>query len=480
MVFSSIIFIFYFLPLLLFVYYLTGTRNAVLLFGSVIFYIWGEGTYVVLLAALVLVNYVAGLLIQRSEGNRRQTVTLIAIAIDLLVLCRFKYTPLVIQTLAAGHISGGPLSRLRSHLPLGISFFTFQLVSYLLDVNRGKIKAESNLTRLATYIMMFPHLIAGPIVRYAEIAKDLRQKTVTLERVGLGVQYFVVGLCQKVLIANTVAPVADAIFTLPKEQLGSVAAWLGIVAYTLQIYFDFCGYSNMAIGLAFLLGFHFPKNFDYPYSAKSVTEFWRRWHMTLSFWFRDYVYIPLGGNRKGNNATLRNLVIVFFLVGLWHGAAWTFVAWGLYHGLFLLIERAGWGRIVARFPRGLRVAYTLVVVMFGWVLFRAATFHQAVFFSHAMIGGGVPGPLPVPILKLLNPEVRIALVIGSILSFPVLPRLLDALGKPRVGRDEEYAEPRLDTFFVHPLPVTAMALGLIACIALLATGSLNPFLYFRF
>ncbi|MBV9294902.1 MAG: MBOAT family protein, partial [Acidobacteriaceae bacterium] len=374
-----------------------------------------------------------------------------------------------------------PLTPIKTHLPLGISSFTFQLISYVVDIYRGKIRAEHAPSRLATYIMMFPHLIAGPIVRYADIAAELRKRQVTLDRVGLGIQYFIVGLCQKVLIANTVAQAADTVFALPPDQLRSLAAWLGTLAYTLQIYFDFCGYSNMAIGLAFLLGFHFPKNFDYPYGARSITEFWRRWHMTLSFWFRDYVYIALGGNRKGQLKTVRNLIIVFFLTGLWHGASWTFVIWGLYHGLFLLLERVGFGRILERIPTVLRVAYTVFVVMIGWVFFRAATFTQALVFFKAMFGRPATVPETPPTLLWLTPEIIVALAAGILFSFPIVPRLLDSLGRQRIARATMfYPEARLDTLFVHPLPVSVLISGLALCIVLLASGSLNPFLYFRF
>ena len=303
---------------------------------------------------------------------------------------------------------------------MGISFFTFQLVSYLVDVSRGAVPAERNFVRLATYIMMFPHLVAGPIVRYADIAEEMRGRRYTVERIGLGVQYFIVGLSQKVLIANTVAVAADKAFTATAVELSAPMAWIGAVAYSLQIYFDFCGYSNMAIGLAFLLGFRFPRNFNYPYAAASVTDFWRRWHMSLSSWFRDYVYIPMGGNRHGTARTLRNLLVIFLLTGLWHGAAWTFVIWGLFHGAFLVLERLWLGQRLARTPLLLSRVYTLLVILVGWVFFRADHLAHATIYFRAMLGGG-EARNPLPITAWLTPEVATMIAVGIVFSFPVVP-----------------------------------------------------------
>jgi alginate O-acetyltransferase complex protein AlgI len=327
---------------------------------------------------------------------------------------------------------------------------------------------------------MFPHLIAGPIVRYSQIRNELAARSYDTERLGLGIQYFIVGLCQKVLIANTVAPLADYAFGLNAHALDASVAWIGIVAYTLQIYFDFCGYSNMAIGLAFMLGFTFPKNFDYPYSARSMTEFWRKWHMSLSFWFRDYVYIPLGGNRGSKAATIRNLVITFFLTGLWHGAAWKFIVWGLFHGTFLLIERAWLSTRVARLPTVLSWAYTILVVMTGWVFFRANNLADAIHYLAVLFNPTTFYTLSVDLRLLLNWEVIAAFVAGVVLSFPVIPLVLDALGRIRISRSAQIREERLDTLYVHPQPVPLLIAGLILSCGLLCTTSLNPFLYFRF
>ena len=474
MVFSSIIFIFYFLPVFLLGYYLAGWRTGALLVGSVAFYVWGEGPYIFLLGGLILVNYLSALGLDRltSEGKR---VALIAatVVIDFGVLGVFKYAGFLAHNLDA-ILPGSPLPQIKLALPLGISFFTFQLVSYLADVARGQVKAEKDLIRFAAYILMFPHLIAGPIVRYADIVGEMHADRRKSTHVGLGVQYFIVGLCQKVLVANTVSPLADYAFGAAKLDGGG--AWLGALAYTLQIYFDFCGYSNMAIGLAFMLGFTYPKNFNYPYAAASITDFWRRWHISLSSWFRDYVYIPLGGNRGGLAATVRNLLIVFLLTGLWHGAAWSFVVWGLYHGTFLMLERFGLARILTALPRVVRHAYALLAVMVGWVIFRAADLPSAGHYLRAMFAPKVLWQGDAGILVLLNAEVAAALVLGVVLAFPTLPSLLNRQGAPRadagVGAEETRA--------AHILPVAVLIVGLIVSIAHLANSSLNPFLYFRF
>lgn len=477
MVFSSILFIVYFLPLFLLLYYAAGLRTAVLLLGSVLFYVWGEGAYIFLLLGLITANYLAA---HRLNGPRRSAKAWLigCIALDVGVLGVFKYSGFVAANV--NHLLGHPwLPEAQLALPLGISFFTFQLVSYLIDVYRGHVVAERRPLAFATYILMFPHLIAGPIVRYASIQDELRREGRHV-RLDLGVQYFIVGLCQKVMIANTVAPIADHAFGTALGALTTPEAWLGLVAYTLQIYFDFCGYSNMAIGLAFMLGFTFPKNFDYPYSAVSLTDFWRRWHMSLSFWFRDYVYVPLGGNRGGRVATLCNLLVVFLLTGLWHGAAWTFVVWGLFHGTFLLLERMGLGRALQRLPRPAGVAYTMLVVMTGWVFFRAGDFVHALAYLRTLVQVAPGRTLPLDTVALLSPEVGAGMVLGVLFAFPLLPWLFDRVGSSRLARSPRITENRMDTLHVHALPVAVLLLGFAMSCALLASSTLNPFLYFRF
>ncbi|HKR86863.1 MAG TPA: MBOAT family O-acyltransferase [Phenylobacterium sp.] len=479
MLFSSIIFIFYFLPVFLLGYYLSGWRTGALLTGSVVFYVWGEGPYVLLLGALILVNWAASQAIARTEANgSRRAVLTGVIALDLTVLGFFKYAGFLAHNLNAA-LPGRPLPEIHLALPLGISFFTFQLISYVADVYLRAVPVERGLTRFAAYILMFPHLIAGPIVRYANIRHELHADRRKTGQIGLGLQYFIVGLCQKVLVANTVAPLADHAFNMPVASLDATTAWLGAFAYTLQIYFDFCGYSNMAIGLAFLMGFTFPKNFDHPYASRSLTEFWRRWHISLSSWFRDYVYIPLGGNRHGLWKTVRNLMVVFLLTGFWHGAAWNFVAWGFYHGAFLLLERFGLGKALDRAPRLVGHVYAILTVLLGWVLFRATSFDQAVHYWQAMAHLDAFHAPDVALRVLLSNEALAALALGSVFSMPVLPWICARLRRPKLI-PAEHLPARLDTHGVHVLSTTLLVAGLTLSVAKLAGSSLNPFLYFRF
>ncbi|WP_091742889.1 MBOAT family O-acyltransferase [Phenylobacterium immobile] len=479
MVFSSIIFIFYFLPVFLLGYYVSGWRAGVLLAGSAAFYVWGEGAYILLLAALIALNFGASLLIARRSRSPAGLAILAAlIAADFGVLGYFKYAAFLAETFN-DLAPGAPISSPAHALPLGISFFTFQLVSYVVDVQRGSVEVERNPLRFATYILMFPHLIAGPIVRYADIRDEMHADRRRTGHVGLGVQYFIVGLSQKILVANAVAPLADHAFGLPISTLDSGTAWLGAWAYTLQIYFDFCGYSNMAIGLAFLLGFTFPKNFDYPYAAQSITEFWRRWHISLSSWFRDYVYIPLGGNRLGGLKTARNLLIVFFLTGLWHGAAWQFIVWGLFHGAFLMLERYGFAGVLAAWPVLGRRAYTLCVVAVGWVFFRAESLPSALGYLKAMISPDRIGVIKPDLAVLLHAQSLGALAAGSLFAFPLAPWVLARLRAPWATREGDGGT-RLDTVAVRAAPAPLLLASFVLCIALLVSSTLNPFLYFRF
>lgn len=479
MVFSSIIFIFYFLPVFLLGYYVAGWRTGALLVGSVAFYVWGEGAYIALLGALIVLNWAGARAIDRATTEGRRKAGLIfLVAFDLAVLGWFKYAGFIAENLNQ-ILPGAPVPEIAQRLPLGISFFTFQLVSYAFDVYRRHVAAERGLDKFAAYILMFPHLIAGPIVRYAHIRDELHADRRRTGHLGLGVQYFIVGLCQKVLIANTVAPVADHAFGLASGTLSAPTAWIGAGAYMLQIYFDFCGYSNMAIGLAFMLGFTFPKNFNYPYAAQTITEFWRRWHMSLSSWFRDYVYIPLGGNRHGQFKTVRNLLIVFFLTGLWHGAAWNFIVWGMFHGAFLMVERFGLERVVKASPRILRHAYVILVVLVGWVFFRAESLHAAARYLAAMGGIRAAEGFDYGLAVLINAQVLTAFAVGIAFAGPLLPKIMERRAAPRAA-EREHLPPDLDTRSVHVLPVQPLVIGFVASIAMLANSSLNPFLYFRF
>ena len=472
MVFSSIVFLYFFLPLFLICFHLFGRSKNVTLFFSLAFYAWGEPLYILLLLSSIAVNFWLGLKIA-SQGDMRTRKNWlgVSICINLGVLIVFKYSVFLLQNLAV-------LLRSPAHswhyqepaLPLGISFFTFHILSYLVDVYRRDVAPERSLRDLTLYITMFPQLVAGPIVRYKFIATELHEPVVSVQLTATAVRIFVVGLAQKVLIANTLGASVDSIFALPLEQLSTPLAWTGIWLYTLQIYFDFGGYSLMAIGLALMMGFTFPINFNYPYTAQSITDFWRRWHMSLSAWFRDYLYIPLGGNRGSEFQTYRNLIIVFLLCGIWHGASWNFVIWGLIHGLFLIIERAGYSAVLLRLPLLVRSAYTMLVVIFAWVFFRAETLPQAVGFFRAMAGLG-PEMVNAPDLsRYLGLDVTMALIAAVLAVGPHGQRALDIISE-RLKHDWISAD--------------ALRLaGLVAVFELvtltLASGVYNPFIYFRF
>ena len=363
MVFSSITFLFYFLPIFLAAYLLTPTvtgKNIVTLLFSLVFYAWGEPRFVFILLLSIAFNFCAGLVIDTREGASRRFALAVAVAGNLTLLGIFKYTNFITGNLTTLITPlGTPSIQTNIALPLGISFFTFHCLSYIIDVYRRRFKANRNLVDIALYISLFPQLVAGPIVRYKTVARQLDVRRFTLGRASVGARIFIVGLAQKVLVADVVAPLVQVTFDQVHDR-SLIEAWIGLTAYTVQIYFDFAGYSNMAIGLGIVLGFTFPRNFRMPYTSLSITEFWRRWHMSLSSWLRDYLYIPLGGNRGSNAQTYRNLVMVFLLCGLWHGANWTFVLWGAWHGAFLVIERLGLGSTLARIPKPARWAYALL------------------------------------------------------------------------------------------------------------------------
>ena len=475
MVFSSIVFIFYFLPIFIFCYYSLPLKHGTLLFFSLVFYAYGEVTYTYVMLLSILLNYALGLWIAGQEGRGRKLAMGAGVVVNLGILGYFKYLGFFYEMVAAvfpNLLSGPP----HVHLPLGISFFTFHALSYLIDVYRRQVPVERSLIYVAVYITMFPQLVAGPIIRFHDIRDEIHNRRVSAGLFAEGIQIFVIGLAQKVLIANTVAVAADQIFALDPTGLSLPIAWLGIVCYTLQIFFDFCGYSTMAIGLGLMIGFHFPLNFNYPYISQSITEFWRRWHISLSMWFRDYLYIPLGGNRAGPLVTYRNLLIVFFLCGLWHGASWTFVVWGLWHGAFLVFERLGIARMLDRSVPAVRHVYTLLVVMIGWVFFRADTLGHAWVFLKAMAGAGHPSHLAPHVLQFLTPETITALIIGMVAATPLLGRLV------RSGLDagRNAARGRMLVGTGEALYLAGL-LGMFALAVMsLAAGTYNPFIYFRF
>ena len=390
MLFSSLVFLWFFLPAAVFLYYLAPGRNAkniVLFAASLIFYGWGGPRYLLLVLLTALLCYAAGLCID-AAGERTALKKLsvgVFVLITLGILGYFKYYNFFAAT--AGRLAGKELFPLRDIvLPLGISFYTFQAISYVVDVYRGKSPAQKNLFHMALYLFLFPQILSGPIIKYHQVAGQLTNRNETISMQFYGIKRFVYGLAKKVLLANTFGQSVDYIMGVPSGQMGTLTAWLAVILYTLQIYYDFSGYSDMAIGLGRIFGFYYEENFNYPYLSSSITEFWRRWHISLSTWFRDYLYIPLGGNRKGLGRTCVNLFIVFLATGLWHGASMTFIIWGIYHGLFILSERLWLKKVLDRNPvKFLNHLYAMFVVVFGWLLFRAPSMTYAIDLAKAMI-----------------------------------------------------------------------------------------------
>lgn len=457
MVFSSIMFLTRFLPLVLIVYFLVPGcmkntwRNLVLFMFSLAFYAWGEPVYIWLMIFSTAVDYVngglAGYFVARDKRNTAKVFVGLSVVINLTLLAVFKY---------AGKFV----------LPIGISFYTFQSMSYTIDVYRGKAKAEKNPINFGAYISLFPQLIAGPIVRFSDIATQLRERTINLERIRYGVLRFVCGLGKKVLLANQAGEIFQTIANYKVSQMTTVSAWLGILAFMFQIYFDFSGYSDMAIGLMAVFGFEIPENFKYPYEAKSITEFWRRWHISLGNWFKEYVYIPLGGSRKGNARTFLNIFIVWFLTGLWHGATINFTLWGLYFCFFLIMEKTWLLKFLDKIPRVFSHIYALVVVYFGWLLFAWEDIHGHRVYMKAMLGMAGAGVVNKESLYLLvsNALLMVIMAIGC----TSLPKYL---AKKVTKKDGIGASLCMSVY---------VAVILLLSIAYLVNGTYNPFLYFRF
>ncbi|MBR3929430.1 MAG: MBOAT family protein [Clostridia bacterium] len=470
MLFSSMIFLWMFLPFTVIVNALLNPRysNAFLLFASLLFYAWGEPIYVVLMLFSIALNWLGGLLIGKVKRGKGICLAL-TVLLNLAILGVFKY-----YDFAAGsinHLVGSEVLKIKNiALPIGISFFTFQALSYVIDLYRGKCQVQKNFLNLALYISFFPQLIAGPIVRYSDIDRQIQLRRMTTEGFSVGFRRFIYGLSKKVMISNCMAQIADKVFALSAGELTTISAWIGAVSYMMQIYYDFSGYSDMAIGLGKMFGFDFLENFRYPYLARSIREFWQRWHISLGTWFREYVYIPLGGNRKGGLRTIVNLFIVFLLTGLWHGASWTFVVWGLYHGVFQIIERMGLGRLLKK-AGILGNLYCLIVVLFGWVLFRADSISYALEFASHMVAPwkyGLENALFVRPVFLLN--------IRSVLVF-----IIAVLGAGPVQAITKKITPRMhEKWKMSLIEIPLMAAMLIYSIMLLASGTYNPFIYFRF
>lgn len=458
MVFSSAIFLFIFLPVVFVLdRLLHGIRakNILLLIASLIFYSFGQPVYLPLLLLSVALNYVCGLL---AAGKHPKLGVGIAVAGGIGLLAVFKYADFTIGTI--NHLFGISLPLTGIALPIGISFFTFQGLSYVIDVYRDRSVVSQSFVKVLLYISYFPQLIAGPIVKYHDIEKEIDQRRTAPRETALGIRRFICGLSKKLLLSNAMGQMADAVFALPAGEIGMFAAWMGAICYTLQIYFDFSGYSDMAIGMGRMFGFHFLENFDYPYTATTIQEFWRRWHISLSTWFRDYLYIPLGGNRKGKVRTWVNRVVVFFTTGLWHGANWTFVLWGLWHGLFSVLEDSGVVPVRRLKGRALGHVYTMLVVILGFTLFRAESLGQAgAMFAAMFTGVGLEWAGTVTVCSFLAPAFLLALILAVLLSFPTAKRL----------------QPKNEAITL----AGAMAL-LVLCMLNLSAGTFNPFIYFQF
>ena len=466
MLFSSVPFLFYFLPAALILYFLAPGRfkNFILLLASLFFYAWGEPKYVLLMLVSIVQGYLFGLLVEKHRGEKASKLFLaLSVLVSLGLLGYFKYADFFLSSVNA--VTGLSLPLLKLSLPIGISFYTFQVLSYVIDVYRGETAAQKSFIDLAAYVSLFPQLIAGPIVRYSDVAGQLRDRTHSVSAAAEGVRRFTVGFVKKVLLANQFGALASA---YKQTQDASVLfVWLYALAFLLQVYFDFSGYSDMAIGLGRILGFRFPENFNYPYISASITEFWRRWHISLGSWFRDYLYIPLGGSRKGKARQLLNILIVWLATGLWHGAAWTFVLWGLWFAVLLLIEKL-WLLPLLERRRVLAHVYTLFFVTLGFVLFDADSAAQALSRIGAMLGaGGLPlsSAQAVYYLKSYGP----LLLFGILCATPLPKKVLSAL------REKRGAKSVLDV--LEPI---ALLVPLLIGTAFLVDGSFNPFLYFRF
>ncbi len=471
MVFSSLLFLFYFLPAVLVVYFIVPrkAKNIVLLIFSLFFYAWGEPVYILLMMFSICMDFFLGLWLERVRQNRERAkkVLVLAVVLNVALLAFFKYADFFVDNLNA--VTGLAIPSLNIPLPIGISFYTFQAMSYLIDLYRGDVPVQRSIVAFGTYVSLFPQLIAGPIVRMRTVVGELADRRESFDDFSIGVKRFVAGLGKKVLIANTLGEVWSQVSAMEPDGLPVLTAWIGVLAYTFQIYFDFSGYSDMAIGLGRMFGFHFLENFDYPYISKSITEFWRRWHISLSSWFKEYVYIPLGGNRKGLSKQIRNILIVWLLTGFWHGASWNFVVWGLYFGVLLILEKLFLLRLLQKLPSFFQHAYTMLLVVLGWAVFAFDSLGDGLQFVRALFGGYGQALWDGGALYLLYTNI-ILFIIAAIGSTPLPGRLWNRLDR------------RLEA---HPVPLGALesalvACGMLLCVAFLVDASYNPFLYFRF
>ncbi|MCI6698771.1 MAG: MBOAT family protein [Lachnospiraceae bacterium] len=466
MLFSSLIFLWVFLPIVFigsFILQKLGgikAANILLLISSLLFYAWGEPIYILLMLASILINYSAGMLLCTKH---KKVVLTVAVVLNLALLGYYKYAGMLVETW--NRLTGANVGIPKIALPIGISFFTFQALSYVIDVYRGDCEIQKNPLKLALYVSFFPQLIAGPIVKYKDVADQIDHRKLSLDQIASGIRRFVYGLAKKVLIANVAAQVADNIYARPTAQISGVMAGVAVICYTIQIYYDFSGYSDMAIGLGRMFGFEFKENFNYPYIAHSIREFWRRWHISLSTWFKEYVYIPLGGNRRGTGRTYVNLLIVFFLTGLWHGAGYNFIFWGLYHGAFIVLERAFYGKWLDR-HKVIGWIYTFIVVNIGWIFFRLTDIMSGFRVTKRLL---MPWKYPsgsVGIWEIVSAK-DVIILIAAILGMGVIQNTR-VLGTVIRKLKDSWIE------------IAVLTLLFIWCLGSLASGTYNPFIYFRF
>lgn len=467
MLFSSTTFIFLFLPIVSATYLLARKeiRNNLLLLASLFFYAWGEPRYLLIMLLTILINYVGANYISRSKNERHRKILLVlSIIADLGCLFYFKYFNFFIENL--NNITHLNLHFIDVVMPIGISFYTFQAMSYLIDVYRCDVKAQKSIYNLALYITLFPQLIAGPIVKYHDVEEQISNRDSTFEKVSYGIKRFIIGLSKKMIIANTLGVVADQIFSAPAQSLDTPTAWLGAITYSLQLFYDFSGYSDMAIGLGSIFGFKFLENFNYPYISKSITEFWRRWHISLSTWFKEYLYIPLGGNRVSKNRTYLNLLIVFLATGFWHGAAWNFIVWGLWHGFFIVLEKiTGWHKMETKniFHLCLKHLYASLVFIIGWVMFRAENMTYAFHYIQNMFG--LTKIAKLQHINGLDMQSGVILVVALVCATPIFHKMLDIPYKHKILRSL--------------VNIWLMILFIIS-LSIIANATYNPFIYFRF
>lgn len=466
MVFSSAIFVFLFLPLVLLCYFLSPRKlkNYVLLFFSLVFYIFGGPKFLLVLLAVVLIDYVGAILIHKT--NKKKLFLILTITCNILVLVYFKYTGFFLENVNS--IFGLKITIPKIVLPIGISFYTFQAMSYVIDVYRNKVKLQKNFLTLLLYVSLFPQLVAGPIVRYETIEDELNNRKETFNDISEGIKRFILGLAKKVIIANQMGLLADTIFGL--NELSTPVAILGGIAYMFQIYFDFSAYSDMAIGLGRIFGFKFLENFNFPYISKSITEFWRRWHISLSTWFRDYIYIPLGGNRKGIKRQIINMLIVWLLTGFWHGAEWNFVLWGLYYFIFLVLEKFVLNKFLDKLPNVLKHVYAIVVIYFGWILFRCDSMELLKHYFNALFSFNFSAMSFNEILIYLE-SYYVYFILAIIFSTPVYYKLVEKISSVKNKKL------KLVLDIIHYLGLIVI---FIITIMFLAYSSYNPFIYFRF